>query len=87
MVSNEGKVTESVKSAATSAVVGALVGLLFGMMSDNSHAGRSAAIGAGVGAGSALVYSAAEKGVDAEIPSYTELELKLTSPLTVNVTK
>jgi len=87
VVSNEGKVTESVKSAATSAVVGALVGLLFGMLSDNSHAGRSAAIGAGVGAGSALVYSAAEKGVDAEIPSYTELELTLTCPLTVNVTK
>ena len=86
-VSNEGKVGKSVKSAATTAVVGAALGLLFGLLSDNGHAGRSAAIGAGIGAGSSLVYSAAEKGVDAEIPSFTELELTLTSPLSVNISR
>jgi len=87
VVSNEGKVSESAKSALSSAAAGALLGLLFGLLSDNGHAARSAAIGAGIGAGSSVIYSAAEKGVDAEIPSFTELELTLTSPLTVNISR
>ncbi len=87
VVANEGKLTETAKGAATSAAIGAVLGLLFGLISDNGHAGRAAAIGAGVGAGSSLVFSAAEKGVDAEIPSFTELELTLTSPLNVNIMK
>lgn len=86
-VSNEGKVSDSAKSAVSSAAVGALIGLLFGVLSNSGHIGRSAAIGAGVGAGSSIIYSAAEKGVDAEIPSFTELELTLTSPLSVNVSR
>lgn len=86
-VSNEGKISESAKSAVSSAAVGALLGLLFGLLSDNGHAARSAAIGAGIGAGSSVIYSTAEKGVDAEIPSFTEIELTLTSPLTVNITR
>ena len=85
-VSNDGKVKESVKNAAASAAAGALVGLLFGLIGDK-NAWQSAAIGAGVGAGSSLVYSTAEKGVDAEIPSYTELEVVLTSPLSVSISK
>lgn len=87
-VANDGKISSTAGNALQSAAVGALVGLLFGLLSDSS-AGKSAAIGAGIGAGSSLVYSAAEKGVDAEIPSFTELELSLTSPLnyTINTVK
>lgn len=84
-VSNEGKVGESIKSAAGAAVAGALVGLLFGALSGSDHIGRNVAIGAGVGAGSSAIYSTAEKGVDAEIPSFTELEITLTQPLSVSV--
>ena len=86
-VSNEGKIGESAKSALTSAAVGALVGLLFGALSDSSHIGRSVAIGAGVGAGASAITSVAEKGVDAEIPSFTEIELTLKSPLNVSVSR
>ena len=85
-VSNEGKVGESLKSAAGAAVAGALVGLLFSALSGgHDHMGRSAAIGAGVAAGSSVIYSTAERGVDAEIPSYTELEITLTQPISVSV--
>ena len=84
-VSNEGKIGESVKSAAGAAVAGALVGLLVGALSGGQHIGRSVAIGAGVGAGSSAVYSVAERGVDAEIPSFTEIEITLTQPLGVSV--
>ena len=62
-----------------------MVGLLVGALSGGEHIGRSVAIGAGVGAGSSAVYSTAEKGVDAEIPSFTELEITLTQPLSVTV--
>ena len=83
-VSNEGKISESVKSAATKAAAGAVVGLLLALLTD-SNVGRSAAIGAGVGAGTGIIYAAAEKGVDAEIPSFTEMELTLKSPLSVTI--
>ena len=84
-VSNEGKVGASLKSAAGAALGGALVGLLFGALSGSDHMWRSAAIGAGVGAGSSAIYSTAERGVDAEIPSFTELDVTLTQPLSVTV--
>ena len=84
-VSNEGKVGESFKSAAGAAVAGALVGLLVGALTGGDHIGRNVAIGAGVGAGSSVIYSTAERGVDAEIPSFTELEITLTQPLSVTV--
>lgn len=83
-VTNEGKVSEAAKSALKSAAAGAVLGLLFALLSDN-NAGRAAAIGAGVGAGSSVIYSAAERGVDAEIPSFTELEITLTSPVSISV--
>lgn len=86
-VSNEDKVKESAKSAVTTAAAGAIIGLLFSLLTDSRHTGRSAAIGAGIGAGSAVIRSAAEKGVDAEIPSFTEMELTLTAPLIVNVSR
>ena len=84
-VSNEGKVGNSLKSAAGAAVAGALVGLLVGALSGGDHIGRNVAIGAGVGAGSSVIYSTAEKGVDAEIPSFTEIDITLTQPLNVTV--
>lgn len=84
-VSNEGKVGESIKSAAGAAIAGALVGLLIGAMTGGDHIGRNVAIGAGVGAGSSVIYSTAEVGVDAEIPSFTELDITLTQPLSVTV--
>ncbi len=84
-VTNEGKVGESLKSAASAAIAGALVGLLVGALSGGDHIGRNVAIGAGVGAGSSAIYSTAERGVDAEIPSFTEIDITLTQPLSVTV--
>ena len=84
-VSNEGKVGNSLKSAAGAAVAGALVGLLVGALTGGEHIGRNVAIGAGVGAGSSVIYTTAERGVDAEIPSFTELDITLTQPLSVTV--
>jgi hypothetical protein len=85
-VSNEGKVGSAVKSAATTAVAGAVVGILVALISGHSeNVWRSAAIGAGAGAGSSIIYSTAEKGVDAEIPSFTEMDITLTQPFNVSV--
>ncbi|MBQ8459639.1 TrbI/VirB10 family protein [bacterium] len=84
-VTNDGKVAGTVKSAVTGAVVGALLGLLVGAMSSSTNIGTSTAIGAGVGAGGALIGATAEHGVDAEIPSFTELELTLTKPFNATV--
>ncbi len=82
-VSNEGKLTRTAQSVAKSAITGALLGLLVGALSDDYSMGSSAAIGAGVGAGGALITSGAEQGVDAEIPTYTEMEITLEKPLNV----
>jgi len=84
-VSNEGKIGESVSKAASAALAGALVGLLFGALSGSDHMGRNIAIGAGVGAGTSAISSTVERGVDAEIPSFTEIEITLTQPLSVTV--
>ena len=83
-VANEGKIQESAKNALGSAAAGAIAGLLFALMSDK-NVGSAMAIGAGVGAGASVVKSTAEKGVDAEIPSFTEFELILTQPLNISV--
>lgn len=82
-VTNEGKFASVASNAAVGAVVGALAGLLVGAIS--GHVGAGAAIGAGVGAGGALVTSTAERGVDAEIPSFTEMEIVLTKSFTATV--
>ena len=82
-ITNDGKIQSTVSSALTGAVVGALGGLLVGLLSSGNNVGVSTAIGAGIGAGTSLAGSAIEKGVDAEIPVYTELELTLTKPLNV----
>ena len=84
-VSNEGKIGESVSNAAGAALLGALAGLLFGALSGSDHIGRNIAIGAGVGAGTSAISSTVERGVDAEIPSLTEIEITLTQPINVTV--
>lgn len=83
-VSNDGKVSESVKNVAVKAAAGAIAGLLLALLTDG-NVGRSVAIGAGVGAGTGVITSTAERGVDAEIPSFTEMELTLTNSLNVSV--
>ena len=84
-VSNDGKVAETVKGAAGAAVAGAVVGLIAGLLTGSDHLWRNVAIGAGVGAGSSAVFSTVERGVDAEIPSMTEMEVKLVKPISVSV--
>ncbi len=83
-VTNDGKVGRTVGNAVAGAAVGALAGLLFGALG-GGNIGTAAAIGAGVGAGTSLIGSGAERGVDAEIPSFTQLELTLTKPVRVSV--
>ena len=82
-VTNEGKLSKVASNAAVGAAVGALSGLLIGALS--GHVGVSTAIGAGVGAGGALIGGVAERGVDAEIPSFTEMEITLTKPFSTTV--
>ena len=82
-VTNEGKVAKVASNVAVGAVVGVLGGLLVGALSRN--VGPAAAIGAGVGAGTALIGGVAERGVDAEIPSFTEMEITLTKPFSTTV--
>ena len=84
-VSDEGRVAESAKKAVSSAVVGALVGLLFAAFSQDPNYLRGAAIGAASAGGISVATSVAAKGADAEIPSFTELELTLTAPLNVTI--
>lgn len=79
-VTNEGKLSNSTKNIATGAIIGALGGLLIGALSSDASIGKSILIGAGTGIASGAVKSVAEKGVDAEIPIYTNLEVKLTKP-------
>lgn len=82
-ITNDGKFQSTVSSAIKGALIGAVGGLLVGLLSKDTNVGVSTAIGAGVGAGTSVVGSAIEKGVDAEIPVYTELELTLTKPFNV----
>lgn len=82
-VTNEGKVAHVASNVAVGAVVGALGGLLVGALSKN--VGAATAIGAGLGAGGALIGGTAERGVDAEIPSFTEMEITLTQPFNATI--
>lgn len=83
-VSNDGKAKTVASNAFSGALLGALGGLLYAAMS-GENLGTAAAIGAGVGAGTGIATSTIEKGVDAEIPSFTEMEIKLTKPVSVMV--
>ena len=83
-VTNEGKIQKTVASTLTVAVIGALIGLAIAALTgDPSNLAQGAIIGASVGGGSALISSVAEKGIDAEIPSFTEVEAILDKPLNV----
>lgn len=73
-VTNDGKVKSSLTKVATATALGALAGLGLALLCGDNY-GASAAIGAGVAGGVALVSAVAAKGVDAEIPSYTELDV------------
>lgn len=70
---------------AVGAATTALMGLMFAALGSSNHVGSAMAIGAGVGAAGVGIAEAAKKGVDAEIPAYTEINLVLTKAL--NITK
>lgn len=74
-VTNDGKIKSTASKVAVASAVGALAGLAFALLGGGDHIGSGAAIGAGVAGGISLISSVAAKGVDAEIPSYTELEV------------
>ena len=82
-VTNDGKVASVAKDVVVGAIVGGLAGLLIGAMSKNL--GPATAISAGVGAGVGALSNVAEMGVDAEIPSFTEMELTITKSFTTTV--
>lgn len=82
-VTNDGKVASVAKDVVVGALVGGLAGLLIGACTKNI--GTATAISAGVGAGVGALSNVAEMGVDAEIPSFTEMEIELTKPLSTNV--
>ncbi len=82
-VTNEGKIASVGKNVLTGALIGGLAGLLIGAMSKDF--GKAVAITAGIGATTAAVTNVAEMGVDAEIPSFTEMEIILTKPFTASI--
>ena len=79
-VTNDGKISKSVKNVATGAIIGALGGLIIGALSSDRSIGKAVLIGTSIGAASGTVSAVAERGVDAEIPIYTEMEIKITKP-------
>ena len=83
-VTNEGKVKKVLTNTLVYAAIGAIVGLAFAALTgDTSDLARGAIIGASVTGGTALATNVAEKGVDAEIPAYTDIEVILEQPLNV----
>ncbi|RAI14451.1 MAG: hypothetical protein DKM22_07680 [Candidatus Melainabacteria bacterium] len=80
----EGKYYNIAKSAAIGAASAAAIALLVAGLS-GSNVGKATAISAGVGAGLGLISQGSTKGVDAEIPAYTEIVLKLVKPLSVTI--
>ncbi len=84
-VTNEGVVKEKVSSVAVAAVTGAALGALFGLLGGGgaSNVWQGAAVGAGIGGGGAAILGAAEKGIDAEIPAYTQVQVVLKNDVDV----
>lgn len=82
-VDSDGRAKDAATRVVAGAAIGALTGLLIGALWGDSSVGKSTAISAGagavLGAGSAVM----EQGTDAEIPTYTEMSIKLTAPLKV----
>lgn len=73
-VTNEGAVKSTVKEVAVASIIGGLAGLVLAATSDKNLA-SGAAIGAGIAGGFSLINNTAQKGIDAEIPAYTELDV------------
>ena len=67
------------------ALLGAALGVAFAFIGGGSasNIANGAIIGASVGGGSALVTGVAQKGVDAEIPAFTDIEIVLDKPVDV----
>ncbi len=83
-VSNDGKVKQVLGSTVAMAALGALLGLgIAAMTGDTSDLAKGAIIGASIGGGGALVTNVAQKGIDAEIPAYTDIEVVLDKPTSV----
>lgn len=81
-VDSEGKVKSNVGKVVGGAALGAILGLVVGALDKREGSiGKGAAIGAGVGAALGAGAVVTEQGSDAEIPVYTEMEIKLTTPL------
>ncbi len=83
-VTNDGKVKQVLGSTVAMAAIGALLGLgIAAMTGDASDLAKGAIIGASIGGGGALVTNVAQKGIDAEIPAYTDIEIVLDKPTSV----
>ena len=82
VVDNEGRFMSATRKVATSALAGALTGLIIGGITalagrDSSSLWKGAAIGAGISGATSIVSQVAEKGIDVEIPAFTELEIEV----------
>lgn len=83
-VTNDGKFKSVIINTVGMAAVGAVIGLLFAVaFGDSSNIAQGAIIGASVGGGTGLVSSTVAKGVDAEIPAFTDVEAVLDKPVNV----
>ena len=77
-VTNEGRAKQVLTSTVLMAAFGAAIGMLFAAFTgDSSDLLKGALIGAGVSGGVTLITGVAQKGVDAEIPAYTDIEITL----------
>ena len=77
-VTNEGRAKQVLTSTVLMAAFGAAIGMLFvAFTGDSSDLLKGALIGAGVSGGGTLITGVAQKGVDAEIPAYTDIEITL----------
>ena len=84
-VTNEGKAKQVITATLGMALLGAALGVAFAFIGGGSasNIANGAIIGASVGGGSALVTGVAQKGVDAEIPAFTDIEIVLDKPVDV----
>ena len=82
-VDSDGRAADAAGKIVAGVAIGAIAGLLIGALSGDMSVGKTTAISAGTGAVLGMGAAAMEQGSDAEIPTYTEMTLKLTAPLNV----
>ncbi len=83
-VTNEGKAEQIITSVVTNALIGAGIGVLLGLISGDTHnILKGAAVGAGVSGTTTAAFDIADKGIDGEIPAYTNIEVKLKNDVDV----